>query len=239
MCGSKRSQKKKDSQTMLVTTKQQTLSFSKPPPSQYVDLTTDEHFEAKAIPTRKRRVPSPTPTTMPPRTQVQKCSFPIYTRCKTYSFSQQEIDACLRNVFQLASLRRNLQSEAVQIALRQQSQLLVLATGGGKSLCYQLPSCLLGGVTIVISPLIALMQDQIAALGQKGIPAAHLSSQQTLTENNQVLARLVDTQVDPLTLLYITPESIQTDKMRTVLQQLHEQKRLTMFAIDEAHCLSR
>jgi hypothetical protein len=252
MCGSKRSQRGKTGQVSLAT-KQQTLSFrTVPPTGDIVDLTYDDDVKPKAVPNRKRRAPPPqapiTTRTPPvdsfvPTKKASKVqgghTFPVFTLPKTHSFSQQDIDSCLQNVFQLNSLRRNLQSAAVQNALRQQSQLLVLATGGGKSLCYQLPACLLGGVTIVVSPLIALMQDQIAALGQRGIPAAHLSSQQTTTENNQVLARILDTTDDPLTLLYITPESIQTDKMRSVLQKLHEQKRLTMFAIDEAHCLSR
>ena len=260
MCGSKRKSRKEMSHlasfatTTATTAKQQTtLSFLKqPPPSESViDLTLADYIP-KAMPSsRKRRAPPAVTHEAPatidaasffqPKSKVSSppSLFPVFTRPKTHSFSRQDIDTCLQRVFQLKSLRRNLQSEAVQNALRHESQLLILATGGGKSLCYQLPACLLGGVTIVVSPLIALMQDQIAALEHRGIPSAHVSSQQTTTENNQILKRLLDTKDSPLTLLYITPESIQTDKMRTVLQQLNEQRRLTMFAIDEAHCLSR
>jgi DEAD/DEAH box helicase len=238
--------------TTTTTAKQQTLSFWIPPPpppsASVVDLTSDD-IKPKSMPSRKRRPPPVTQEApamtdatsfFEPKSKVSNTSlFPVFTLPKTHSFTKQDIDSCLQKVFQLQSLRRNLQSEAVQNALRHESQLLILATGGGKSLCYQLPACLLGGVTIVVSPLIALMQDQMAALEHRGIPSAHVSSQQTTTENNHILTRLLDTTDRPLTLLYITPESIQTDKMRTLLQQLHEQQRLTMFAIDEAHCLSR
>lgn len=94
------------------------------------------------------------------------------------------------------------------------------------------------------------MQDQVQALLSKGIPAALISSNQTETQNSRVLGRALlpkeneksytETQKEPLlTLLYITPESIQTDRMRKLLKQLHESDRLTLFAVDEAHCLSR
>lgn len=162
--------------------------------------------------------------------------------------SKQEILNTLKSVFGLDELRP-LQEQVVTTALLQNdnnknpsSQLVVLATGGGKSLCYQLPACLLGGVTIVISPLIALMQDQVAALKKRNIPAACLSSANTDKQNTAILdlllLKLRDKQ-QSFVLLYITPESIQTSRMQRVLHQLHDQKRLAMFAVDEAHCLSR
>jgi ATP-dependent helicase YprA (DUF1998 family) len=167
--------------------------------------------------------------------------------------SKQEILNTLKSVFGLEKLRP-LQEQVVTTALLQNdnhneynnknhsSQLVVMATGGGKSLCYQLPACLLGGVTIVISPLIALMQDQVAALKKRNIPAACLSSANTDKQNTAILdlllLKLRDKQ-QSFVLLYITPESIQTSRMQRVLHQLHDQKRLAMFAVDEAHCLSR
>jgi ATP-dependent DNA helicase RecQ len=127
----------------------------------------------------------------------------------------------------------------------------------GRSLCYQLPACLLGGVTIVISPLLALMKDQTEALNAKGIPVACINSSQTETQNKAILERVVPslfavdgnedttkvscadkTQLSTPVLLYITPESIQTDRMRRVLDRLYKEDRLALFGVDEAHCLS-
>lgn len=220
--------------------RQQTL-FGKP--SAVIDLTV-----TSSKPSRKRKDPPQAPAASslqsffaPVLTSDSQGTslFPAHTISPSHNFNHQQIQSTLKKVFKLDSLRENLQSKAVETALLQQSQLLVLATGGGKSLCYQLPACLLGGVTIVISPLIALMQDQIQGLLERGVPAACVSSQQTTKENQLVLDRVLDAKVNPLTLLYITPESIQTDRMRQILSNLYEQKRLTMFAIDEAHCLSR
>jgi ATP-dependent DNA helicase RecQ len=126
-----------------------------------------------------------------------------------------------------------------------------------RSICYQLPACLLGGVTIVISPLLALMKDQMEALNEKGIPVACINSSQTETEKKAILERVVPslfnkpgsgsngkvastdkTKMPTPVLLYITPESIQTDRMRTVLKRLYDENRLALFGVDEAHCLS-
>lgn len=202
---------------------------------------------------------------------------------RTPQQAQQDVQKSLESIFKLKNLR-NLQPQAVDCALRLESQMIVMATGGGKcvqrnlgdvpfflvmyiwltfrflhlcrSLCYQLPACLLGGVTIVISPLLALMQDQTEALNSKGIPAACVNSSQTETQNKYILERVVPSLFSKSSnssksrkespshssptpvLLYITPESIQTDRMKNVLQQLYKEDRLALFAVDEAHCLS-
>eukprot|EP00536_Pseudo-nitzschia_multiseries_P006563 jgi/Psemu1/286541/fgenesh1_pg.142_\ len=191
-------------------------------------------------------------------------------RCKEatapnkYESNMQRV---LEQVFGLKSLRPQIQPEAIRCAMERKSQMIVLATGGGKSLCYQLPACLLGGVTIVISPLLALMKDQKEALQQKGIPAECINSSQTEKENKAILERLVPAlypkslgssssgskknsadinqndnvavaSKQPAVLLYVTPESIQTERMRAVLKTLHKEGRLSLFAVDEAHCLS-
>jgi len=141
---------------------------------------------------------------------------------------------------------------AVECALKSQSQIVVMATGGGKSLCYQLPAVVCGGTTVVISPLIALMQDQVASLLKKGIPAACINSSNRESENNDIYDRLLGRRqnvskrlqfagegpLKPLTLVYVTPESLQTQRFQTILHELHDNKRLAGFAIDEAHCLS-
>lgn len=156
----------------------------------------------------------------------------------------------MKNIFAIDSLR-NLQAAAVECALRRQSQIVVMATGGGKSLCYMLPATVLGGVTIVISPLIALMVDQVQALNDKGVSAALISSASGARHNKEVMERLLGRtskapkkksknppNLKPITVLYGTPELCQTDRFRKVLFELHEQNRLALFAIDEAHCLS-
>ena len=209
----------------------------------------------------------PSRTKAPKAHRMREHSFSFHVR--TTPPASKEISDTLKRVFGLEKLR-TLQDQVITTALQPDtdaftpsnptSQLVVLATGGGKSLCYQLPACVLGGVTIVISPLIALMKDQVLGLEKKKIPAACLCSANTEKENSAILDRLFPkkTSADAsaaqaakffgskdqsspksLTLLYITPESIQTNRMQRVLHQLNDEKRLAMFAVDEAHCLSR
>jgi hypothetical protein len=177
----------------------------------------------------------------------------VVPRDDNYKPKMQKV---LKAVFGLESLRPNLQPAAIDCAMRGQSQMIVMATGGGKSLCYQLPACLLGGVTVVISPLLALMKDQTEALNSKGIPASCINSSQTEKENRNILEKIVPTlypkslgakqkkatqqelSTPAAVLLYVTPESIQTERMRAVLKTLYKEDRMALFAVDEAHCLS-
>ena len=182
----------------------------------------------------------------------------VFSRANNNKYNEVEVQEVLERVFKLQSLR-HLQPKSIKCTMEGKSQMIVMATGGGKSLCYQLPACILGGVTIVISPLLALMKDQTEALNMKGIPAACINSSQTEKQNKEILERLVPslypksgsssnrkkigannncTQEQPTVLLYITPESIQTERMRAVLKTLYKESRLAMFAVDEAHCLS-
>jgi ATP-dependent DNA helicase RecQ len=110
--------------------------------------------------------------------------------------------------------------------------LVLMPTGGGKSLCYQIPAMVREGTGIVISPLIALMQDQVAALRQLGARAACLNSALTPDEARRVEQRLLTGQLD---LLYVAPERLLTPRMLELL----EASRLALFAIDEAHCVSQ
>lgn len=127
---------------------------------------------------------------------------------------------------------RPLQEEVVHSLLRGEDNFVLMPTGGGKSLCYQLPALLLSGTTIVVSPLIAIMQDQVVQLTNKGIAAACYHSGLTPQAAQEVLKRLHQGEID---LLYIAPERLLT---RVFLQRLQCIK-LALFAIDEAHCISR
>ncbi len=107
-----------------------------------------------------------------------------------------------------------------------------MPTGGGKSICYQLPALALEGVTIVVSPLIALMKDQVDALRQNGISAAYLNSTQSMSEQQTVMQML---QMGQIKLLYLAPERLIGEAH--FMQWLATQK-VSLFAIDEAHCIS-
>ena len=137
----------------------------------------------------------------------------------------------LRNRFGYPEFRFQ-QQQIIDALIAGQDALVLMPTGGGKSLCYQIPALIRDGVGIVISPLIALMQDQVDALAQNGIHAAFLnstqSSQQQFNTRQQVLAGDID-------LLYVAPERALTADFLQLLGEC----RIALFAIDEAHCVSQ
>jgi ATP-dependent DNA helicase RecQ len=118
--------------------------------------------------------------------------------------------------------------------------LVLMPTGGGKSLCYQVPAIVRHrreqGVAIVVSPLIALMHDQVGALEEAGVHAAFLNSTLTLDETQKIEREMMSGR---LVLLYAAPERITTPRMLAQLDSLHERGLLSLFAIDEAHCVSQ
>ncbi len=118
--------------------------------------------------------------------------------------------------------------------------LVLMPTGGGKSLCYQVPAIVRQaaghGVTVVVSPLIALMHDQVGALLEAGVPAAYLNSSLTPEESADIERRLFR---GDITLLYAAPERLTTPRFMAQLQALFERGQLSLFAIDEAHCVSQ
>ena len=126
---------------------------------------------------------------------------------------------------------RPLQERIVRSLLAGHDACVVMPTGGGKSLCYQLPAVVSGGTAVVISPLIALMQDQGAQLAQMGIPAAVLNSTLSESEQAKVMSRARE---GAYRLLYVSPERIARGDTMGWLQQVP----ITFFAIDEAHCIS-
>ncbi len=123
------------------------------------------------------------------------------------------------------------QEEVIDAILNHQDVLMILPTGGGKSLCYQLPSLLMSGVTVVVSPLLALMHDQVVALRENGISAEMLSSMQTIEETRQIEQALYNNQIK---LLYVAPERLMNAYFLTFLMDLN----INFFVVDEAHCVS-
>ena len=137
----------------------------------------------------------------------------------------------LHSAFGYQSFRKG-QEEAINAALNGQDALVVMATGNGKSLCYQIPALCFDGLTLVISPLISLMKDQVDQLRANGIEADFLNSSQTLQQQQQVQNKLISGQ---LKLLYVSPEKVMTNGFF----QLISYTKVSFIAIDEAHCISQ
>ena len=124
------------------------------------------------------------------------------------------------------------QEELVDAVLSGRDALGIMPTGGGKSLCYQIPALLLGGITIVISPLISLMKDQVAALKNAGISAAYINSSLTAEQLRLVYRRARE---GAYKLLYVAPERLETEGFAALMQAV----TVSLVAVDEAHCISQ
>ncbi|HEV8592207.1 MAG TPA: RecQ family ATP-dependent DNA helicase, partial [Pyrinomonadaceae bacterium] len=138
----------------------------------------------------------------------------------------------LKHRFGFDSFRMN-QEPAIDAVLRGKDCVVLMPTGGGKSLCYQIPALMMEGLTVVISPLIALMKDQVDALRANGVEAAFLNSTQTPAEQVNVFRNVRNGQ---LKLLYVAPERLlqSGDQFIDFLRGI----KISLFAIDEAHCIS-
>jgi ATP-dependent DNA helicase RecQ len=136
----------------------------------------------------------------------------------------------LRRTFGFDGFRTG-QEEVIGHLLAGRSAAAVFPTGSGKSLCYQLPALLLPGLTVVVSPLIALMKEQIDRLRQRGVAAERLDSTRTAAEAAVIAA---DVRAGRLRLLYVAPERLNNERFRTLLHGV----RVSLFAVDEAHCIS-
>jgi len=137
----------------------------------------------------------------------------------------------LKNTFGYTSFRPG-QEEVIDALLSGKDVLAVMPTGAGKSLCYQIPALLLPGMTVIISPLISLMEDQVNALNEAGYPAAFLNSSLNPAEYNHVLDRILGNKIK---LLYIAPERLQ----RTAQSLLAIDGGVPLLVVDEAHCVSQ
>lgn len=137
----------------------------------------------------------------------------------------------LKSVFGYSSFRGE-QEEIIDHIINGGDALILMPTGGGKSLCYQIPALCLDGVTVVVSPLIALMQDQVEALQQLGIKASVLNSTLDNEEASDVEDLMKNNELD---IVYVSPERLNTSSFQEVLRQ----SKISLFAIDEAHCVSQ
>lgn len=137
----------------------------------------------------------------------------------------------LRSVFGYDDFR-GMQHDIIEQMIAGKDALVLMPTGGGKSLCYQIPAMVRAGVGIVVSPLIALMQDQVSALRQNGVAAAYLNSTLSAREAVEVEQALLNQEIE---LLYVAPERLMMPRMIELL----ERSTIALFAIDEAHCVSQ
>jgi len=144
---------------------------------------------------------------------------------------EQLISEALKQIWGYSEFRTH-QKASIQAIMAGCDSLTVLPTGGGKSLCYQLPAAISEGTAIVVSPLISLMADQVNALNLLGVPAAYLNSTQNGDEARRTKARMFNGQ---FRLLYVSPERLLLEHFLEELKQVP----LTFFAIDEAHCISQ
>lgn len=144
---------------------------------------------------------------------------------------QSKAESILHNIFGYKSFR-NEQQAIIDATIAGQDCLVIMPTGGGKSLCYQIPALMSGGVAVVISPLISLMKDQVDQLNANGISAACLNSSQTSVQQREVVEAYKSNKIN---LLYISPERLSVPSFLSLLMQVPP----TLIAVDEAHCISQ
>ncbi len=148
------------------------------------------------------------------------------------SLSPQHI---LQTVFGYNQFRHQ-QQAILEHVISGQDALVLMPTGGGKSLCYQIPALARDGLAIVVSPLIALMQDQVEALQQLGVNAAFLNSSLSAEDNSRITRQVLAGEIK---LLYVAPERLMVGSFLSLLDEVQQHTGLALFAIDEAHCVSQ
>ncbi|XP_020521855.1 ATP-dependent DNA helicase Q-like 3 isoform X2 [Amborella trichopoda] len=169
---------------------------------------------------------------------MEKLPLPIsrVVDLKKKFFKREELLDILRHHFGHSDFRGR-QLDAIEAVLCGKDCFCLMPTGGGKSLCYQVPAVAQKGITLVVSPLIALMENQVTALKKNGIRAEYLSSSQNPQAKEKIYEDL-DSGRPSLRLLYVTPELIATNGFMYKLLKLHGRSLLQLIAVDEAHCIS-
>jgi len=145
-----------------------------------------------------------------------------------------DLESALKHYFGYDSFRPG-QKKIIEAALQNKDLLTIMPTGGGKSLCFQLPALLRNGLTIVVSPLIALMQDQVEGLQDNGINAVYLNSS---LEYDARRSRQIAILENKVKLLYVAPERLLNERFKLFLEQIDSRVGISAIAIDEAHCVS-
>ncbi|TKR57597.1 hypothetical protein L596_030278 [Steinernema carpocapsae] len=167
-----------------------------------------------------------------------KMTSSVLPRITAGSEEAKQRDKILLETFGHKKFRSTAQANSINYIIRRKSDVYIsFPTGAGKSLCYQLPALFHPGVTIVFSPLIALIQDQVLACKAKNIKCETLNSTLKEPERKAIIADL-QRENPTIRLLYITPEGAATNYMRLILTSLHKRNLLSYFVVDEAHCVS-
>lgn len=197
--------------------------------------TSSANREFKRIPVRERPYKSIT-------LSDEEFVFKASPNCDVEQDSQVQkegvdtLECYLRNVFGLSNFRGD-QRSVIEAALEEKDIFVLMPTGGGKSLCYQLPALVDNGVTIVISPLLSLVRDQVRSLLNRGILSLALNSSVSKGER-ELIFQCMKTGV--VKIFYITPELIaQSGYFRQILSELYRERRLCRFVIDECHCMTQ
>ncbi|XP_028440718.1 Bloom syndrome protein homolog isoform X3 [Perca flavescens] len=213
--------------------------FDGPTNSSTVTTTAKEGGPSKFSWEKKPTTPAPTPK--PSKISSPEPNFrnPAHDRFRGFNFPHsQEMMKIFHKRFGLHQFRFN-QLEAINATILAEDTFVLMPTGGGKSLCYQLPACVLPGVTVVISPLKSLIVDQVQKLTTLDIPATSLSGAKSDSEAGRIYMQL--SRKEPIIkLLYVTPEKVSaSNKLISAMQNLYERGLLARFVIDEAHCVSQ